>query len=497
MPIQQKGAGADAGINKYIECPITHEKMKDPVVAADGHTYERTAIERWLRYRDTSPLTNAVLSHKNLTPNLLIKSLIENQTTVTIASKAEDEARKAALSVASTIQDKSREDGVHQQLSDLRKIVEAQEEQAVRSNLAANIIQRAYMLYKAAINSAKRTGSSDQLAQSQLEMRLKDMDKVIEGQCTQLLNSAIELEKEGENLGILLSKKAERAKVLSERGKDCIQYKQSRQVGLFSRIRKKLDQDELHVFLDHVVFSRYDAVQVMLRVDPSLALKVPDAPFADPGKRSFRMSGLQYAAWALDWHMCKLISKFLEGEDRLTASAQCKEQPVITKSQGHGESYQGNELLQAMSAYVSCYSSTVRCPDFYDGRDWTALNHLSDQISVLQSKIVSHIILVYYDRDHDFGCVPDFKDTNHPVPPNPKKGVDAVKRWLAYFNYNPMLVRGRSEEPVASTDDLSSDLKVVTALLKTRQEQISALPDEFVSGCSELSGGGGAVAVTP
>lgn len=31
-----------------LECPITHELMSDPVVAADGHTYERAAIQRSL-----------------------------------------------------------------------------------------------------------------------------------------------------------------------------------------------------------------------------------------------------------------------------------------------------------------------------------------------------------------------------------------------------------------------------------------------------------------
>eukprot|EP00479_Gromia_sphaerica_P010404 TRINITY_DN4770_c0_g1_i1.p1 TRINITY_DN4770_c0_g1~~TRINITY_DN4770_c0_g1_i1.p1 ORF type:complete len:118 (-),score=11.54 TRINITY_DN4770_c0_g1_i1:77-430(-) len=32
----------------HFICPITHEIMKTPVVLSDGHTYEATAIERWL-----------------------------------------------------------------------------------------------------------------------------------------------------------------------------------------------------------------------------------------------------------------------------------------------------------------------------------------------------------------------------------------------------------------------------------------------------------------
>ena len=30
---------------KELCCPISHELMKDPVVAGDGHTYERSCIE--------------------------------------------------------------------------------------------------------------------------------------------------------------------------------------------------------------------------------------------------------------------------------------------------------------------------------------------------------------------------------------------------------------------------------------------------------------------
>jgi len=43
--------------------------MIDPVMAADGHTYEREAIEQWLQAHDTSPKTNAKLKHKELTDN--------------------------------------------------------------------------------------------------------------------------------------------------------------------------------------------------------------------------------------------------------------------------------------------------------------------------------------------------------------------------------------------------------------------------------------------
>jgi hypothetical protein len=59
-------------------CPITGEVMVDPVVTADGFTYERAAIAKWLKKHDTSPCTNAVLEHRHLATNLALRSQIRD-----------------------------------------------------------------------------------------------------------------------------------------------------------------------------------------------------------------------------------------------------------------------------------------------------------------------------------------------------------------------------------------------------------------------------------
>ena len=61
-------------------CPIGRELMEDPVMAADGHTYERDNINTWLAMSTTdwrSPLTNVVLDNNNLIPNHTVRKLIE------------------------------------------------------------------------------------------------------------------------------------------------------------------------------------------------------------------------------------------------------------------------------------------------------------------------------------------------------------------------------------------------------------------------------------
>lgn len=50
--------------------------MEQPVVAADGITYEREDITQWLKKNSISPWTRGKLENKDLTPNLLVEKLI-------------------------------------------------------------------------------------------------------------------------------------------------------------------------------------------------------------------------------------------------------------------------------------------------------------------------------------------------------------------------------------------------------------------------------------
>ncbi|XP_044790902.2 WD repeat, SAM and U-box domain-containing protein 1 isoform X7 [Bubalus bubalis] len=59
-------------------CPITRELMKDPVIASDGYSYEKEAMENWIsKKKRTSPMTNLVLSSVILTPNRTLKMAID------------------------------------------------------------------------------------------------------------------------------------------------------------------------------------------------------------------------------------------------------------------------------------------------------------------------------------------------------------------------------------------------------------------------------------
>mgnify|MGYP001207650794 CR=1 FL=1 len=59
-------------------CPITGELMSDPVSDPDGHTYERSAIEKWLSKKNSSPMTRQYLTIENLKENKSLKKSIDS-----------------------------------------------------------------------------------------------------------------------------------------------------------------------------------------------------------------------------------------------------------------------------------------------------------------------------------------------------------------------------------------------------------------------------------
>ena len=59
-------------------CPITLERMVNPVVALDGHSYSHAAIQHWFTNKLTSPCTNEALESDLLVPNHALRKAIEN-----------------------------------------------------------------------------------------------------------------------------------------------------------------------------------------------------------------------------------------------------------------------------------------------------------------------------------------------------------------------------------------------------------------------------------
>ncbi|XWV26228.1 hypothetical protein QJ857_gp0848 [Tupanvirus soda lake] len=51
-------------LRQYFICPISHMIFAEPVLADDGHFYEKKEIKKWMHTKNSSPLTNNPMSHR-------------------------------------------------------------------------------------------------------------------------------------------------------------------------------------------------------------------------------------------------------------------------------------------------------------------------------------------------------------------------------------------------------------------------------------------------
>ena len=73
---QKANADVDRDIPEAFLCPITHRVMHDPVLAFDGRSYEREAIEEYLKKHNKSPITGAEAITTMVFPNHDLRSRI-------------------------------------------------------------------------------------------------------------------------------------------------------------------------------------------------------------------------------------------------------------------------------------------------------------------------------------------------------------------------------------------------------------------------------------
>jgi len=78
-------------VNDDCICPIIWAPFTDPVICADGHMYERSAIVEWFqRGNDTSPVTNIPLPNRSFRPARLASAAIAFRDLLTTLQEEKD-----------------------------------------------------------------------------------------------------------------------------------------------------------------------------------------------------------------------------------------------------------------------------------------------------------------------------------------------------------------------------------------------------------------------
>jgi hypothetical protein len=70
-------AAAEPDVPSHFRCPLSRVVMSDPVMAPDGHTYERAAIEDWLAVHGCSPVVRGQrMAVADLVPNNTMRVML-------------------------------------------------------------------------------------------------------------------------------------------------------------------------------------------------------------------------------------------------------------------------------------------------------------------------------------------------------------------------------------------------------------------------------------
>ncbi|CAI5475064.1 unnamed protein product [Closterium sp. Yama58-4] len=85
--VRREGEKGRTDVDNQLLCPISQKRMTDPVVAADGFTYERYMIEQWLERNNTSPITGQPFPHRLLTPNNTLRMLLASHAQLSLPTK--------------------------------------------------------------------------------------------------------------------------------------------------------------------------------------------------------------------------------------------------------------------------------------------------------------------------------------------------------------------------------------------------------------------------
>jgi U-box domain len=75
MPARESSGGS-SNVPRSFYCPLTLEVMVDPVIDAEGNTFERQALLHWLSYYGASPVSRQPLNANLVVPNFALRDII-------------------------------------------------------------------------------------------------------------------------------------------------------------------------------------------------------------------------------------------------------------------------------------------------------------------------------------------------------------------------------------------------------------------------------------
>lgn len=168
---------------------------------------------------------------------------------------------------------------------------------------------------------------------------------------------------------------------------------------------------------DHVVKGEQNQAEELLIANTDVPLLLHKHCFTDYSGRTFNCSAYEYAYWAQDWHMCRMLEAFMDDATKAVILERCEAieahglnytQDGIAKNSKH---FDFTALKQAQSDYLEkrklVINSNLRS-------DWDELITLWYKIGLAQRDVPVYVAHEYCRPDRPLIPLPTFKEKSLP-----------------------------------------------------------------------------------
>lgn len=236
----------------------------------------------------------------------------------------------------------------------------------------------------------------------------------------------------------------------------------------------------VRMFLSLVAEGEQEKAQALLKATPHLALA--SGQVTDLSKRTFKnITALQYAAWALDWHMWRGLLQYVPIEEASQQMQAAETGPWVAE---HGVAIDWKPLLEALKTYYERSNSW----------DWEPRRrYWIETVGAAQLLLPAHVVNEYCHPTRSFASCPDFTQVESGEAWRTRKTDTgewfSAKYTDGKFSSCPGVFRGSSHQAIRSMDissgsrqrrvakrdevvaHVEKDCVALTALLEVRQTQ--------------------------
>ena len=217
---------------------------------------------------------------------------------------------------------------------------------------------------------------------------------------------------------------------------------------------------QIRQFLPGVAKGRQGEVDALLTASPANMQNLLRTPgvFTDYAGRTFNCTAYEYAYWAKDTHMCRMLERHMNDETKAELFARIKiiegidtaaDQPVGLVYQQRGTEHRSahfdlTQLISALQRYVDGYDNWVIT------HNWNEMRAAWMEVGIQQRDLPVHVLNEYCRPDRSFYPRPEFNE-------------EALPRSVTFYNYDARVEQSLFPLVISDASSLGTDFAVLRA----------------------------------